>query len=102
MIKYIYPDGSYCYRTLHTAHAVFRDPDGKLIARAEKPDGSGLYELEIFSMKRGLSPFNTKGRQLPYKFVGFCAVYFSSFPSDAIPGKRGLSPFRSPLFMQAA
>mgnify|MGYP003113336436 FL=1 len=47
MIKYIYPDGSHCYRTLHTAHAVFRDPDGKLIARAEKPDGSGLYEFEI-------------------------------------------------------
>lgn len=47
MIKYIYPDGSHCYRTLHTAHAVFRSPDGQLIARAQKRDGSGLYEFEI-------------------------------------------------------
>ena len=47
MIKYIYPDGSHCYRALHTAHAVFRDDEGKLIARAEKPDRSGMYEFEI-------------------------------------------------------
>jgi len=46
MIKYIYPDDTYCYRALHTTHAVFRDNEGKLIARAEKPDGS-LYEFEI-------------------------------------------------------
>jgi len=44
MIKYIYPDDTYCYRALHTTHAVFRDNEGKLIARAEKPDGS-LYEF---------------------------------------------------------
>jgi len=31
---------------LHTTHAVFRDSDGKLIARAEKPNGE-LYEFEI-------------------------------------------------------
>jgi hypothetical protein len=47
MIKFIYPDGSHCYRALHTAHAVFRDDEGKLIARAEKPDRSGMYEFEI-------------------------------------------------------
>lgn len=47
MIKYIYPDGSHCYRALHTAHAVFRNGDGQLIARTEKADGSGLYEFEI-------------------------------------------------------
>lgn len=47
MIKYIYPDGSHCYRALHTAHAVFRDDEGRLIARAETSDGSGLYEFEI-------------------------------------------------------
>ena len=47
MLKYTYPDGSHCYRALHTAHAVFRNDDGRLIARAEKADGSGLYEFEI-------------------------------------------------------
>lgn len=47
MIKYIYPDGSYCYRALHTTHAVYRDERGKLIARAEKPDRSAMYEFEI-------------------------------------------------------
>ncbi len=46
MIKYIYPDGSHCYRALHTTHAVFRNDEAKLIARAEKADGS-LYEFEI-------------------------------------------------------
>lgn len=46
MIKYIYLDGSYCYRALHTSHAVFRNDDGQLIARAAKPDGT-LYEFEI-------------------------------------------------------
>lgn len=46
MIKYIYLDGTHCYRALHTTHAVFRDDDGKLIARAQKIDGS-LYEFEI-------------------------------------------------------
>lgn len=46
MIKYIYPDGTYCYRALHTTHAVFKNNDGKLIARAARPDGA-LYEFEI-------------------------------------------------------
>ena len=46
MIKYIYPDGSYCYRALHTTHAVFRNDEGQLIARAAKADGE-LYEFEI-------------------------------------------------------
>jgi len=47
MIKYIYPDGSHCYRALHTTHAVFHNEDGKLIARAMRPDNSELYEFEI-------------------------------------------------------
>lgn len=47
MLKYIYPDGSHCYRAIHTAHAVFTNDEGKLIARAEKPDQSGMYEFEI-------------------------------------------------------
>ena len=47
MIKYYYPDGTHCYRALHTAHAVFRNDEGKLIARAEKPDRSDMYEFEI-------------------------------------------------------
>jgi hypothetical protein len=46
MIKYIYPDGTHCYRALHTTHAVFRDDQGRLMARAMKTDGS-LYEFEI-------------------------------------------------------
>ncbi len=47
MIKYIYPDGSHCYRALHTTHAVYRNDEGKLIARAERPDRSEMYEFEI-------------------------------------------------------
>lgn len=40
MIKYYYPDGSHCYRALHTAHAVYTDDNGKLIARTMRPDNS--------------------------------------------------------------
>ncbi len=47
MIKYIYPDGSHCYRALHTTNAVFRNDEGHLIARAEKADQTGMYEFEI-------------------------------------------------------
>ncbi len=50
VIKYIYPDGSHCYRALHTTHAVFRNDEAKLIARAAKADGS-LYEFEIKSFE---------------------------------------------------
>lgn len=47
MIKFIYPDGSCCYRALHSAHAVYRNEEGKLIARAERADRTGMYEFEI-------------------------------------------------------
>ena len=47
MIKFIYPDGTHCYRALHTVHAIFRNDSGQLIARAEKADQSGMYEFEI-------------------------------------------------------
>ena len=47
MIKYHYPDGSHCYRALHTTHAVYTDAKGKLIARTMRPDNSELYEFEI-------------------------------------------------------
>lgn len=47
MLKYIYPDGTHCYRAIHTTHAVYTNDDGKLIARAEKSDQSGMYEFEI-------------------------------------------------------
>ena len=47
MIKYYYPDGSYCFRALHTTHAVYQSNDGKLIARTMRPDSSELYEFEI-------------------------------------------------------
>ncbi|MFK7942717.1 MAG: hypothetical protein AB8B85_07395 [Paracoccaceae bacterium] len=51
MIKFMYPDGSHCYRALHTAHAVYRSEDGKLIARAERPDQSEMYEFEIIGFE---------------------------------------------------
>ncbi len=47
MIKYYYPNGDHCYRALHTTHAVYHSDDGKLIARAMRPDNSELYEFEI-------------------------------------------------------
>ena len=47
MIKYIYPDGTHCYRALHTVHAVYTNDAGKLVSRAEKGDQSGMYEFEI-------------------------------------------------------
>lgn len=47
MIKYYYPDGSHCYRALHTTRAVYTAEDGKLMARTTRPDESELYEFEI-------------------------------------------------------
>lgn len=47
MIKYIYPDGSHCYRALHTTQAVYRNDEGKLIARAIRPHSADPYEFEI-------------------------------------------------------
>jgi hypothetical protein len=38
MIKYYYPDGSHCYRALHTTHAVYTDD-------------SELYEFEILGFE---------------------------------------------------
>ncbi|MDW3181433.1 hypothetical protein [Roseobacter sp.] len=32
---------------MHTTHAAYTNADGKLIARAEKPDRSDVYEFEI-------------------------------------------------------
>lgn len=51
MIKYYYPDGTHCYRALHTSHAIFTNDDGKLIARAERPDRNGMYEFEIVAFE---------------------------------------------------
>ncbi len=47
MVKFLYPDGDWCYRSIHTVHAVFHDKAGKLIARAERGDRNGYYEFEI-------------------------------------------------------
>jgi hypothetical protein len=47
MLKYIYPDGTHCYRALHTVYAVYTNDEGKLMSRAEKSDQSGMYEFEI-------------------------------------------------------
>ena len=51
MIRFNYPDGDHCFRALHTVHAIYHDPNGKLIARAEKPDRSDMYEFEITSFE---------------------------------------------------
>ena len=47
MIKFYYPDGTHCYRALHTVHAVYHADDGTLTARAEKADRTDMYEFEI-------------------------------------------------------
>jgi hypothetical protein len=47
VIKYYYPDGTHCYRALHTVHAVFRNDEGRLMARAETPGRDDMYEFEI-------------------------------------------------------
>lgn len=51
MIRFNYPDGDHCCRALHTVHAVYHNSEGKLIARAEKPDRSEMYEFEITSFE---------------------------------------------------
>lgn len=51
MIKIHYPDGQYCYRPLHTVHAVYRAEDGKLIARTTRSDEPGLKEFEILAFE---------------------------------------------------
>ena len=51
MIKYYYPNGDHCYRALHTAHAVYHDAEGRLIARAMRADNSALYEFEIVAFE---------------------------------------------------
>ena len=47
MIKYYYPDGTHCYRALHTVEAVYTDDDGRLVSRAKRPGGNGNYTFEI-------------------------------------------------------
>ena len=47
MSTYHDPDGDWCCRALHTAHAVFHDADGKLIARAQAADGEAICAFEI-------------------------------------------------------
>lgn len=48
MVKFYYPDGTHCYRALHTFHAVYTADDGRLIARTTKPNTfDQLYEFEI-------------------------------------------------------
>lgn len=47
MIKIYYPDGTHCYRPLHTVHAVYTDESGTLVMRAETADRSGLKTFEI-------------------------------------------------------
>ena len=51
MIRFNYPDGDHCFRALHTVHAIFHDDQGRLIARAEKPDRTAFYEFEIESFE---------------------------------------------------
>ena len=51
MIKFNYPDGSHCYRALHSVQAVYTREDGKLVARTLKPDSTSMYEFEIVSFE---------------------------------------------------
>ena len=47
MVRFHYTDGDWCYRPLHTVHAIFHDARGRLIARAEALPGEGFKEFEI-------------------------------------------------------
>ncbi len=47
MIKYIYPDGTHCYRALHTVQAIYRDEEDRLVSRALTPEGN----LKVFEIK---------------------------------------------------
>ena len=49
--KHDYPNGGHCDRALHTTHAKYHSEDGKLIARAMKPDDSELQEVEITGLE---------------------------------------------------
>lgn len=46
MIRFIYPDDSFCFRALHSVHAVFYNDDGVLMARTDTADGP-MYEFQI-------------------------------------------------------
>ena len=51
MIKFIYPDGIHCYRALHSVHAVYRDEEDKLVARATTPEGVyKVFEIAGFEI----------------------------------------------------
>ena len=50
MIKFTYPDDTFCFRVLHSVHAVFYSDAGVLTARTDRPDGS-LYEFPIKSFE---------------------------------------------------
>ena len=45
-MKHIFAGVARSYRVSHTAHPVCRDAEGKLIARAQSADRSGLPEFE--------------------------------------------------------
>lgn len=46
MIRFIYPDDTWCYRALHSVHAIFRNDNNVLTARTDQPDGR-WHEFEI-------------------------------------------------------
>jgi len=51
MIKYIYPDDTYCYRALHTVQAVYHDDEGRLVSRALTPEGTPkTFEIKGFEI----------------------------------------------------
>jgi len=51
MIKYIYPDGTHCYRALHTVQAIYYDEDEKLVSRALTPEGvPKVFEIAGFEV----------------------------------------------------
>lgn len=51
MVRFIYPDDTFCFRPLHTVRAIFFDDSGSLVARVLKADGSPyVFEIKEFEL----------------------------------------------------
>lgn len=51
MIRFIYPDDTFCFRPLHTVLAIFFDDAGVLVARVLKADLSHyVFEIKGFEL----------------------------------------------------
>jgi hypothetical protein len=51
VVRFIYPDDTFCFRPLHTVQAIFFDDAGVLVARVLKADGSPyVFEIKGFEL----------------------------------------------------